>query len=354
MSLDAPPLPLLTLALARASEQAALALARYDERLVRSDAALASGALRRAEIADAQASVGLGGGVATLEDIVLNDAGMDSRTPTGDVVRAVAQLGLRRAIERRDPETLFDPETVSAMLGLAAMPEGGQRRRARAGVTGTRMKTRMRFFPRRTSRSTRATRICPGLRSLPPPGRPRWRPRSPRRMRCWRARAARSRATMSRMPMAAPSSTASGTRSTTNRRGSPSGSARSRDGGSSGRLRRGGCARPLAAARAVRTERRGGLPAGGGAAATARDCDAPPAGPRAQLPPRPLPLEPAPGPGDAVARASGGLRSGGACSGPATSTGSRSPGSCCSGAAPAARRIPACLRSRACSWPRRW
>ncbi len=119
---DAPPFPSLTPALARAAEQAAVALARHDERLTRIDPALASGALRRAEIADAQASVGLGGGVAPLEDIVLNDAGMDSRTPTGDVVRAVAQLGLRRAIERRDPDLLLDPETIGALLGLQTLP----------------------------------------------------------------------------------------------------------------------------------------------------------------------------------------------------------------------------------------
>ncbi len=122
MHTDAPPFPLLTPALARAAEQAAVALVRYDERLARIDAALAAGALRRAEIADAQASVGLGGGVAPLEDIVLNDAGMDSRTPTGDVVRAVAQLNLRRAIERRDPDMLLDPVTIGALLGLPALP----------------------------------------------------------------------------------------------------------------------------------------------------------------------------------------------------------------------------------------
>lgn len=122
MTPAAPSLPTLTPALARASEQAAVALARHDERLARIDPALAAGALRRAEIADAQASVGLGGGVVTLEDIVLNDAGMDSRTPTGDVVRAVAQLGLRRAIERRDPDDLLQPDSMSALLGLTTLP----------------------------------------------------------------------------------------------------------------------------------------------------------------------------------------------------------------------------------------
>ncbi len=131
MTPEAPPLPPLTPALVRAMEQAAIALARYDERLMRIDPSLAAGALRRAEIADAQASVGLGGGVATLEDIVLNDAGMDSRTPTGDVVRAVAQLALRRAIERREPDMVLEPETIGAILGLATVPEKQKRMEGR-------------------------------------------------------------------------------------------------------------------------------------------------------------------------------------------------------------------------------
>jgi len=116
----------LTPALARAAESAAIALARYDERLARIDPDIAAGALRRAEIADAQALVGLAGGLATLEDILLNDAGMDARTPTGDVVRAVAQLALRRAVERREARTVLDPFSVRALLGMGAPPQIGR------------------------------------------------------------------------------------------------------------------------------------------------------------------------------------------------------------------------------------
>ena len=130
---EALPTPKLTLPLMRAAETAAVALARYDERLARIEAALAAGALRRAEVADAQALVGLGGGIATLEDIVLNDAGMDVRTPTSDVVRAVTQLGLRRAIERRDPRTVLDRSSVLALLGLGSLPETGREALVPAG-----------------------------------------------------------------------------------------------------------------------------------------------------------------------------------------------------------------------------
>jgi len=110
----------LTPVLARASEAAAVALARHDERLARIGRELAEGALRRADIAEAQALVGLRGGVAALEDIVLNDAGMDARAPTSDVARAVSLLSLRRSLARRGPDEAF--ETVLADLVGGADP----------------------------------------------------------------------------------------------------------------------------------------------------------------------------------------------------------------------------------------
>jgi hypothetical protein len=111
--------PVLTLALARASEAATIAIARHDERLARAEAALSEGALRRADLADAQALIALRGGRAPLEDIVLNDAAMDVRTPTSDVVRAVSLLQLRRSLARRAPEAALDPAFVRDLAGVA-------------------------------------------------------------------------------------------------------------------------------------------------------------------------------------------------------------------------------------------
>lgn len=126
---------MLASALARAGEEAAAALVRHDERLTRADAELAEGALRRADMLDAQALVALRGGVSALEDIVLNDASMDVRLPTSDVVRAVSLVGLRRSLARRSPEAAFEPAMIGDLAGLAE-PAGPQAAAAGGGNRG--------------------------------------------------------------------------------------------------------------------------------------------------------------------------------------------------------------------------
>lgn len=128
--------PVLTPALARASEAVAVAIARHDERLARAEPALGEGALRRADLAEVQALIALRGGRAPLEDIVLNDAAMDVRAPTSDVVRAVSLLQLRRSLARRPPEAAVDPAFVRDLAGVAEPaaepPDRGDRLPARA------------------------------------------------------------------------------------------------------------------------------------------------------------------------------------------------------------------------------
>jgi hypothetical protein len=104
-------------------EAATVALSRFDARLAALTAAglgvLADGALARAHVFEAQALVGLMGGQAALEDIVLNDAGMDARAPSTDVVRAVSLLAQRRSLARRKPEAVLAPGAVRALMGLS-------------------------------------------------------------------------------------------------------------------------------------------------------------------------------------------------------------------------------------------
>jgi hypothetical protein len=108
----------LTLPLARAAEETTAALARLDERLHRADPEIAEGALARADMLEAQALVALRGGVSALEDIVLNDAGMDVRAPTGDVTRAVSLVALRRNLVRRGAASAWTPGMVAELAGV--------------------------------------------------------------------------------------------------------------------------------------------------------------------------------------------------------------------------------------------
>ena len=107
--------------LARPAEAAAIAVARLDERLERSEPTLAEGFYARANMFDAQAIIALAGGLASLEDIVLHDAGMDIRAPTLEVLRAASAVRLRRSLARRDPGDVL---AVKSLRGLLGMPEG--------------------------------------------------------------------------------------------------------------------------------------------------------------------------------------------------------------------------------------
>ena len=86
---------------AAASEAAAIGLARCDERLLRAAPVLAEGVLQRGHAFEAQALIGLGGGLCPLEDLVLHDAGMDVRSPTREIARAAAMLDERALLEAR-------------------------------------------------------------------------------------------------------------------------------------------------------------------------------------------------------------------------------------------------------------
>jgi Protein of unknown function (DUF1612)/HTH DNA binding domain len=117
--------PRLWFALAPAAEAAAMALSRLDARLqslaASAQPTLADGAVARAHVFEAQALVGLMGGQCPLEDIVLNDARMDARLPSTDVVKAVSLLGQRRNLARRSAAAALEPSAIADLMGL----EGG-------------------------------------------------------------------------------------------------------------------------------------------------------------------------------------------------------------------------------------
>jgi hypothetical protein len=110
--------------LARPIEAATLALVRIDERLARSEPVLAEGVRARFHLFEAQALAQLAGELASLEDLVLHDAGMDVRAPSTGVVRAQRILDERRNLARRAPEAVMAPEALSRLIGV--MDESGQ------------------------------------------------------------------------------------------------------------------------------------------------------------------------------------------------------------------------------------
>jgi hypothetical protein len=109
--------------LARPIEAATLALVRIDERLARSEPVLADGVRARFHLFEAQALAQLAGELASLEDLVLHDAGMDVRAPSTGVVRAQRILDERRSLARRAPEAVLAPEALSRLIGVAAESE---------------------------------------------------------------------------------------------------------------------------------------------------------------------------------------------------------------------------------------
>jgi hypothetical protein len=109
--------------LAQPVEAATLALVRLDERLARSEPMLADGVRARFHLFEAQALAQLAGELASLEDLVLHDAGMDVRAPSTGVVRAQRILDERRSLARRAPEAVLTPEALSRLIGVAAESE---------------------------------------------------------------------------------------------------------------------------------------------------------------------------------------------------------------------------------------
>ena len=100
------------------SEAAAIALARCDERLLRTEPVLAEGMRQRGHAFEAQALIGLTGGLCPLEDLVLHDAGMDVRSPTRDIARAAAIFDERRRLARREPVEILSESALRLRLGI--------------------------------------------------------------------------------------------------------------------------------------------------------------------------------------------------------------------------------------------
>ncbi|MFA5952618.1 MAG: RHE_PE00001 family protein, partial [Hyphomicrobium sp.] len=119
---------------AEASEAAAIALARFDERLLRAEPVLVEGARQRAHAFEAQALIGLTGGLCPLEDLVLHDAGMDVRSPTREIARAAATLDERRRLARREPSEVLSPTALRQRLGITPPPEPGRPDRVTTSV----------------------------------------------------------------------------------------------------------------------------------------------------------------------------------------------------------------------------
>jgi hypothetical protein len=108
---------------AAASEAAAIALARFDERLSRAIPVLAEGARQRGHAFEAQALIGLTGGLCPLEDLCLHDAGMDVRSPTREIARAAAMLDERRRLARREPTEVLNSTALRQRLGIGGSEE---------------------------------------------------------------------------------------------------------------------------------------------------------------------------------------------------------------------------------------
>ena len=124
--------------LARPVEAATLALVRLDERLARGEPVLADGVRARGHLFEAQALAHLAGELASLEDLVLRDAGMDVRAPSTGVVRAARVLTERRSLARRAPETVLASDTLRRLIGVAAEREEVEAKDEETGlVAGT-------------------------------------------------------------------------------------------------------------------------------------------------------------------------------------------------------------------------
>ncbi len=94
---------------------ATAALTRLDERLARSP--IRDGMLERMHMHDAVASMWLEGELVHLEDLVLHDALMDTRTPSHALTIAHSVLRLRRQIVSRTPGWALSTAGVQQLLG---------------------------------------------------------------------------------------------------------------------------------------------------------------------------------------------------------------------------------------------
>ncbi|MDH6200952.1 hypothetical protein M2310_001623 [Rhizobium leguminosarum] len=105
-------------ALMRPAFDAAIALARLDERIARSP--VGEGFVERTHFTDACASLWIDGELVHLEDLVLHDATKDIRTPTHELTIARDVLRTRRRIAAQSPGWALTPDGLRSLRGQAA------------------------------------------------------------------------------------------------------------------------------------------------------------------------------------------------------------------------------------------
>lgn len=101
--------------LLRPISEAAVALARLDERIARS--AVGEGFLERSHFLDAHASLWVDGELVHLEDLVLHDALRDIRAPTHELTIARDILKTRRRIAAHPPAWALSAQGIASLRG---------------------------------------------------------------------------------------------------------------------------------------------------------------------------------------------------------------------------------------------
>ncbi len=115
MSYDLAKLPIQSLL--RPISEAAVALARLDERIARSP--VGEGFLERSHFLDAHASLWVDGELVHLEDLVLHDALRDIRAPTHELTIARDILKTRRRIAAHPPAWALSAQGLASLRGQA-------------------------------------------------------------------------------------------------------------------------------------------------------------------------------------------------------------------------------------------
>ncbi|MQB04542.1 DUF1612 domain-containing protein [Agrobacterium tumefaciens] len=118
--------------LMRPAFDAAVALARLDERIARS--AVGSGFLERQNFADACASLWIDGELVHLEDLVLHDATRDIRTPTHELTIARDVLRTRRRIGAQPPEWALSADGIRSLRKTSEIGADGADEATTTGV----------------------------------------------------------------------------------------------------------------------------------------------------------------------------------------------------------------------------
>lgn len=103
--------------LLRPISEAAVALARLDERIARSP--IGEGFLERSHFLDAHASLWIDGELVHLEDLVLHDALRDIRAPTHELTIAPDILKTRRRIAAHPPAWTLSDQGLASLRGQA-------------------------------------------------------------------------------------------------------------------------------------------------------------------------------------------------------------------------------------------